>query len=1058
MLKWYRYRWNCSLRQVRGRPVPFNLLPIHGSLVSRSSVALLCIVGLGFLIQIVGIEEDGGTYIHPDEPHAMMSQVASARAPSSLMTGGPATPTSYKLLESGDFRPGPIAAFTSALPPVGWSHADQDGEESYLNFSDAAVAVYEKSELAAFGSVAQLNWSAAVTQSQPVQTPEPEPLTFDEPVSELPVVDDARWSESLTGSSWSAAAVWILMLVLPQAAALPVSRTVFRAFPDRGWGYTRLIGIILPATVLWWLSSAGLVHFEARWVVVSMALFALAAWLWLPSSVTLDFRHHFTSRLFLSAEIVFWLTFGLFLVFRMINPDSWHPIWGGEKPMEFAHINAILRSATFPPVDPWYSGGYINYYYYGLYLVAYLIKLTGIPIEFAFNLAQPTFIALLASGVFSTGATIGGKLSRGKAHPFWSGIIADLLVSFAGNMRAAAQVFQRLRDDSEPIDGFSYWVFAPSRAIDFAITEFPYFTALYADLHPHVVAFPITVLCIGLGAAFAFEGEKKCTSMSRHSVAWIVVAGFALGILYPTNAWDLPVYAALVIVSVAVGTTMVGDGWRRLRAFLGTITLVAVIAVAIALPFLWHYEAQFGSIDTVRSTTSVLEFILHMGGPMLILTASVPMLMTMAGRGKSLLPTAATFLVLTSILLLWWVFVQLQSGLVPYMDDLIVIVVSAIWLATLYDIARACRPLDLGLPRLTLTVIALLGASATVMSILAGREVLGLYLAIGLSVSGVWLLARNVGLRFLAALVAAACFVGAGLEVVYLVDDLASGPFYRMNTVFKFYNQIWILIGVAGGSTIGALLPLLVSKYFRGSAQAEDSGHRSSHGLLSRHEARHHEWGAVALVAHVLVLVFSAAYPVTATGIRLATRFPDRDGGLTLNAYAWMDYGTVELADGTVVRFDEDRDVIHWFNHEVSGTPVIAEASFGPYRCNSSRISIGTGLPAVLGWQRHEAQQRSPDVLPQRERDLRALYGSGDVDLKRGIIAKYDIKYIVVGELERNYPVIDGNACVPMDQTEAFDHFDLDQGIAAFETMEGAALEVAFQSGSTTVYRVVGNS
>ena len=141
--------------------------------------------------------------------------------------------------------------------------------------------------------------------------------------------------------------------------------------------------------------------------------------------------------------------------------------------------------------------------------------------------------------------------------------------------------------------------------------------------------------------------------------------------------------------------------------------------------------------------------------------------------------------------------------------------------------------------------------------------------------------------------------------------------------------------------------------------------------------------------------------------------------------------------------FDEDRAVIDWFNREVPGTPVIAEASIDAYRCGGSRISIGTGLPAVLGWFRHEQQQRYQTHLNQRRDDLRALYTSPDANLKRRIIDKYRIEYIVVGDLERNYLT---NKCAATDASE---------GIDVLSAMTGEDLEVAFRVGETIVYRVI---
>jgi uncharacterized membrane protein len=203
-------------------------------------------------------------------------------------------------------------------------------------------------------------------------------------------------------------------------------------------------------------------------------------------------------------------------------------------------------------------------------------------------------------------------------------------------------------------------------------------------------------------------------------------------------------------------------------------------------------------------------------------------------------------------------------------------------------------------------------------------------------------------------------------------------------------------------------------------------------------------WKRVAAIVTLLSVVISFAL----------TRI---DGAGTLDSNAWMDYGTVVATNGQVIRFDGDRKAIAWLNENVSGSPVIAEAVVikpdswgGAYACGGSRIAVATGLPTVMGWDRHESQQRPTTEFRQRERDIRALYTSADIAEKRRVIAVYGIDYIISGPLEAIYPEItSANICEPTGSPG---------GISALASMVGSDLEVVFSSNGTTIYRVRPNT
>lgn len=879
-----------------------------------------------------------------------------------------------------------------------------------------------------------------------------QPLTFDQPVGELPVVDDARWSSSVTDNSFTALLVWIVLLIVLQAVTWPLVRRVFSRFPDKGWAFTRLITILLAGYGVWLLSSIQLIAFRAIWAAAALLVLAAVSWLAVRRITTgRDNGSWCRNPVIIVAEAVFWASFALFLTYRFINPDSYHPIWGGEKPMEFAHLNAILRSAHFPPVDPWYSGGYINYYYYGTYLVAFLIKLTGIPAEIAFNLAQPTFPALLAASSFSLSAALGKRITRSAGGAIVSGLIGAFFVQFAGNLIVAERLIDRARNGLGPVNGFSYWVFDPTRAIPDAarpinITEFPYFGALYADLHPHVIAMPFTILTVALAWQIASQWRMVPVALARRSAARearfallapLALAAVGLGTLFMTNAWDLPMYAAIVGVAVIMATRGIPRILPRLHVSLTVLFVLGVTTWLLILPFTSHYVALFGEIATVRDRTPLLAIESHLGGQILLMTLGIQALVASGLRfpRRSITPYAVASIYLVVI------FLFMQSGSNEGSENWnrageggMVAVVVGMWIIAAWSATRART--EFGMHPAALKTLLVEVAAITVGLLALDRLVLALYLGIGLSAAILWFSLRRPSERFLVALIAGGSLLGASLELVYLVDDLSGGDWYRMNTIFKFYNEIWNLFGIATGVLAGHAVWAATQK-----------GKRLNLTVDQRTYPDVSVWARATTMILIPVVIASLAYAVVATPIRLEQSWGERNE-LTLDAYQWMEYASMPLQQGGALTYEDDLAAINWLNAKVPGTPVIAEAAFGPYRCNGSRYSIATGLPAVIGWQRHEQQQRYLDDLGVREAALRELYTTPSMDVKREIIERYGIEYIVVGETERHYLTVNGNSCIDTGSPE---------GIAALESMAGRFLEVAFQQGTTTVYRVTGD-
>jgi len=98
----------------------------------------------------------------------------------------------------------------------------------------------------------------------------------------------------------------------------------------------------------------------------------------------------------------------------------------------------------------------------------------------------------------------------------------------------------------------------------------------------------------------------------------------------------------------------------------------------------------------------------------------------------------------------------------------------------------------------------------------------------------------------------------------------------------------------------------------------------------------------------------------------------------------------------------DDAAGIAWLQANVRGAPVVLEANGGSYT-DAARVSAQTGLPTLLGWGGHELQWRGNyDEPGQREPVIQKIYTTTDQAERDSLLARYDVKYIFVGRLERD--------------------------------------------------------
>ncbi|MAT43132.1 MAG: hypothetical protein CL609_12385 [Anaerolineaceae bacterium] len=792
--------------------------------------------------------------------------------------------------------------------------------------------------------------------------------------------------------------IWYITISCIGIIGIPISFRLFHKLYDRGLIFSRILVLFLWGYLFWILTSLHIIKNNLSGVGFSGFVIALISLFFIRNGQIIQIKEYIKLhwKTYLTAEAIFLIFFITWVFVRSTVPD----ISGTEKPMELAFINGILQSEFFPPQDPWLSGYGISYYYFGYVILSLLIQITGTVSGVAYNLSAALWFGLTALAAYGLLVNLLAfyqkRVGRVLSINRWA-ILAPVYVLIVSNIEGflemlhAGGLFWKQQADGQWVSSFWKWLnilelnqppaepfqFIPNRPTGIlwwrasrvisdtnllsmpeeVIDEFPFFSYLLGDLHPHVLAMPFVILTLALLFHFFIQLKDENSFFVYQWVKkWdMVFAVLLLGGLSFLNTWNFPIYVGLFSAVFAYHYYRV-VGWKKevIYQFIINGMTLGITGVILYLPFYLSFSSQAGGILPSLSyfTRGVIFWVMFM--PLLLpiyiwlVRDNLPVIKKNWRDGIKFSLILLGGLSLTALLLSFLLLVI--PSLIPV--SLIVNGEPGLWeklnqasglLISKHGETNSLNLIFQSLSRRILspgTLITLFGLVFLVWVMLKRPtdEITSDKLILN---EGVF-----VGLMVL---------MGAGLtifpEFMYLRDQFGT----RMNTIFKFYFEAWILWGLAASY---ATVFIFENKT-----------------KLS--------WLFKTTV--VVTLVLSFIYPFFMTLNRTNNfRNPNNwtlDGNRFRELYQPYDYAGAE-----------------WLRTADKG--VIAEAVGGSYS-GYARMATVSGQQNVLGWVGHEYQWRGGGVeVGSRETDLRRLYESTQWEEALAIIKMYQIRYIVIGSYE----------------------------------------------------------
>lgn len=720
---------------------------------------------------------------------------------------------------------------------------------------------------------------------------------------------------------------------------------------DRGLFVSKIIGLVFISSFVWLLTLFTPIPNLGYVWRISFLIFVIVAILKLLNK---EFRREIINFIIskktqiLLFEFIFLSVFFFFVLLRMYDNNA----VGTERPMDSMMLNSVFNSYYNPPNDLWMSGNKISYYYFGYWIFAGFYSIIFFDTNNLYNLSFGLIPALSSAAALSFISnflyiTKNNKLKFIK--PIFVSIITPFFLVFSSNFYGFVLLLDYMKifplsilnwlhgDKHVTIQNYEYfipqdfwWWWKSSRIInsyknneslDFTINEFPFFSFLLGDFHPHMISIPFFITTLILFTSYFVGSKYIYLSHKRPKISYLFTLLLILfiGSTGFINMWNLSFFVLFTFILIYFYFYINKFQIKIIitSKFIREILLVWIIGILVFGNFYFitsDSNISYPFISFNYITTRPIHLIYVWIIPFSII---IPLLYFMFHENFYTKSKLSLFKTKSNLL-----FISLF------------IATSIIWAIVNMVISEQ------SLAQLLLSLIFFYIFYLPLFFLI--------YHLITKTIK------NNDVLKLSYYLLLFTAFILLYLSELFYVKDIFGN---RMNTIFKFHYQVWIVFSITSGISLKFLFEYNLRNITR-----------------------------IILSISFLILATSNIYFVTASYLTKIKESSNLNPNLSSINHLENDTNKYEL--------------IKYLRLNSNHNDVIIETQGKSYT-NDSQISSESRIPTILGWVGHQLQWRSnhSDIY-NREEDIDTFYISNDSQEIINIINKYSITMIILGPNE----------------------------------------------------------